>query len=156
MSRRPQENADARIIFVDAITDVGPDVMDQLPELKMIHSEGVGYNCIDCQAARERGSMCATIRVQRGIGGGAHHHADADGSALRHPWTQRRHPGAADPDEAEGHRRPRPRPVPVCGGVGGLWRHRPGHRPAAGQLRLQAILLHPPPPVRLRWRRTLG
>ena len=32
-----------------------PDVMDQLPELKMIHSEGVGYNCIDCQAARERG-----------------------------------------------------------------------------------------------------
>ena len=50
-----QENADARIIFVDAITDVGPDVMDQLPELKMIHSEGVGYNCIDCQAARERG-----------------------------------------------------------------------------------------------------
>lgn len=34
MSRRPQENADARIIFVDAITDVGPDVMDQLPELK--------------------------------------------------------------------------------------------------------------------------
>lgn len=55
MSRRPQENADARIIFVDAITDVGPDVMDQLPELKMIHSEGVGYNCIDCQAARERG-----------------------------------------------------------------------------------------------------
>ncbi len=35
-----------------------PDVMDQLPELKMIHSEGVGYNCIDCQAARERGDLC--------------------------------------------------------------------------------------------------
>ena len=51
-----QENADARIIFVDAITDVGPDVMDQLPELKMIHSEGVGYNCIDCQAARDPSS----------------------------------------------------------------------------------------------------
>ena len=57
-----QENADARIIFVDAITDVGPDVMDQLPELKMIHSEGVGYNCIDCQAPGSGGSMCATIR----------------------------------------------------------------------------------------------
>ena len=50
-----QENADAGIIFVDAITDVGPDVMDQLPELKMIHSEGVGYHCIDCKAAQERG-----------------------------------------------------------------------------------------------------
>lgn len=57
-----QENADARIIFVDAITDVGPDVMDQLPELKMIHSEGVGYNCIDCRPPGSGGSMCATIR----------------------------------------------------------------------------------------------
>lgn len=53
-----QENADARIIFVDAITDVGPDVMDQLPELKMIHSEGVGYNCIDCQARPGAGDLC--------------------------------------------------------------------------------------------------
>ncbi len=49
-----QENQDAQILFVDAITDVGADVMDALPNLKMIHSEGVGYNCIDCDAARER------------------------------------------------------------------------------------------------------
>lgn len=54
---RPQEKRTPRIIFVDAITDVGPDVMDQLPELKMIHSEGVGYNCIDCQAPGS-GDLC--------------------------------------------------------------------------------------------------
>ena len=50
-----RENADARVLFVDAITPVGGDVMDALPLLQMIHSEGVGYNCIDCEAARERG-----------------------------------------------------------------------------------------------------
>ena len=50
-----RENADARVLFVDAITPVGGDVMDALPQLTMIHSEGVGYNCIDCDAARERG-----------------------------------------------------------------------------------------------------
>jgi len=50
-----QENQDAEILFVDAITNIGADIMDALPHLKMIHSEGVGYNCIDCAAARERG-----------------------------------------------------------------------------------------------------
>lgn len=49
-----QSNRDARILFVDAITPVGADVMEALPELKMIHSEGVGYNCIDCGAAAAR------------------------------------------------------------------------------------------------------
>ncbi len=48
-------NPDAEIIFVDAITDVGPALMDALPKLKMIHSEGVAYNCIDCAAAKARG-----------------------------------------------------------------------------------------------------
>ena len=48
------ENQDAEILFADAITDIGSDIMDALPNLKMIHSEGVGYNCIDCTAARER------------------------------------------------------------------------------------------------------
>lgn len=50
-----QENADAQILFVDAISQVEAEVMDALPDLKMIHSEGVAYNCIDCAAARERG-----------------------------------------------------------------------------------------------------
>jgi len=50
-----KENSDARIIFTDAITYVTGEIMDQLPELKMIHSEGVGHNCIDSAAAKERG-----------------------------------------------------------------------------------------------------
>jgi len=50
-----RENADAQILFVDAMTPIGPDIMDELPRLQMIHSEGVGYNFIDCAAARERG-----------------------------------------------------------------------------------------------------
>ena len=48
-------NPDARVILADAISVVEADVMDALPELKLIHSEGVGYNGIDCAAARERG-----------------------------------------------------------------------------------------------------
>ena len=50
-----KENSDARIIFTDAITYVTGDIMDELPQLKMIHSEGVGHNCIDSAAAKERG-----------------------------------------------------------------------------------------------------
>lgn len=50
-----KENPDARIIFTDAITYVTGEIMDQLPELKMIHSEGVGHNCIDSAAAKEHG-----------------------------------------------------------------------------------------------------
>ena len=50
-----RENSDARIIFTDAITYIKGDVMDELPNLKMIHSEGVGHNCIDSAAAREHG-----------------------------------------------------------------------------------------------------
>lgn len=47
-------NADAEILFTDAITYITGEIMDQLPDLKMIHSEGVGHNCIDSAAARER------------------------------------------------------------------------------------------------------
>lgn len=50
-----RENADAQIIFTDAITYIEGEVMDELPGLKMIHSEGVGHNCINSAAARERG-----------------------------------------------------------------------------------------------------
>ena len=50
-----RENPEAEILFVDAITPVGAEVMDALPHLKLIHSEGVAYNCIDCAAARARG-----------------------------------------------------------------------------------------------------
>ena len=50
-----RENPDAEIIFTDAITFIAGDVMDELPNLKMIHSEGVGHNCINSADAREHG-----------------------------------------------------------------------------------------------------
>lgn len=59
-SRRPtpeevEANRDAQAIFVDAITPVTREVMDALPRLKLVHSEGVGFNAIDVEAAREKG-----------------------------------------------------------------------------------------------------
>ena len=50
-----KQNADATCLLVDAITPVSADLMDLLPNLKMIHSEGVAFNCIDLDAARQRG-----------------------------------------------------------------------------------------------------
>ena len=46
---------DAAILFVDAITAVPAEWIQALPQLKMIHSEGVAYDKIDLAAARERG-----------------------------------------------------------------------------------------------------
>ena len=48
-------NPDAGVILADAITPVGRDVMDALPQLRLIHSEGVAFNAIDVDAAREKG-----------------------------------------------------------------------------------------------------
>ena len=48
-------NSDAQCLLVDAITPVKAELMDLLPHLKMIHSEGVAFNCIDLDAARQRG-----------------------------------------------------------------------------------------------------
>ena len=50
-----QANRDAEVVFADAITTVGREVMEALPGLRMIHSEGVAFNAIDIEAARERG-----------------------------------------------------------------------------------------------------
>ena len=46
---------DAEILFVDAITAVPAEWIHGLSRLKMIHSEGVAYDKIDLDAARERG-----------------------------------------------------------------------------------------------------
>ena len=46
---------DAEVIFADAITPVDRAMMDLLPGLKLIHSEGVAFNRIDLEAAREKG-----------------------------------------------------------------------------------------------------
>ena len=47
--------ADAEVIVVDAITKVSERVINSLPNLKMIHSEGVAFNAIDLEAAKAKG-----------------------------------------------------------------------------------------------------
>ena len=59
-SRQPtlqeaEANSDTQVVFVDAITPVTREFMDKLPRLKLVHSEGVAFNAIDVEAARERG-----------------------------------------------------------------------------------------------------
>ena len=49
------DNPEAEVIFADAITPVGREMIDLLPRLRMIHSEGVAFNAIDTAAAREKG-----------------------------------------------------------------------------------------------------
>ena len=46
---------DADFILVDAMGKVSRNVIEQMPNLKMIHSEGVGYQGADVQAATEKG-----------------------------------------------------------------------------------------------------
>ncbi|MEG0780538.1 MAG: NAD(P)-dependent oxidoreductase [Oscillospiraceae bacterium] len=48
---------DAEVLFVDATHTVGRGLIARLPQLKMIHSEGVGFEHIDADAARELGVM---------------------------------------------------------------------------------------------------
>ena len=45
---------EAEGLFVDAITPVTASLMDRLPKLRLIHSEGVAYDRIDLDAARQR------------------------------------------------------------------------------------------------------
>ena len=50
-----EAGAEAEVLCVDAITPVPRALIEALPKLRMIHSEGVAYNSIDIEAARERG-----------------------------------------------------------------------------------------------------
>ena len=45
---------DAEVIVADAIADISGALIDLLPHLKLIHSEGVAYNRIDTEAASAR------------------------------------------------------------------------------------------------------
>ena len=47
--------ADADFIVADAIAPVPGELIRAMPNLKLIHSEGVAYNRIDLEAAREQG-----------------------------------------------------------------------------------------------------
>lgn len=45
----------AEALFVTPVTWVRKSLIDRMPNLKMIHSEGVGFDRIDLEAARKRG-----------------------------------------------------------------------------------------------------
>lgn len=47
--------ADAEALFVTPVTPVSDALMGRMPNLKLIHSEGVGFDRIDLEAARRRG-----------------------------------------------------------------------------------------------------
>lgn len=47
--------ADANFIMADAISPVSARLMAGMPNLQLIHSEGVAYNAIDVEAARKAG-----------------------------------------------------------------------------------------------------
>ncbi|SFJ19044.1 Lactate dehydrogenase [Ruminococcaceae bacterium D5] len=46
---------DAQILCVDAISPVDAALIAKMPNLRLIHSEGVAFNCIDLAAAKKRG-----------------------------------------------------------------------------------------------------
>lgn len=54
-SQYPKEAFDADFLAADAIAKVPAELIYKMKNLKVIHSEGVGYNGIDCQAAAEHG-----------------------------------------------------------------------------------------------------
>jgi Lactate dehydrogenase and related dehydrogenases len=56
-----QAAGDADFIFADAIREVSKNLIDSMPNLKLIHSEGVGYNKIDSAAAKEKKFTFVTI-----------------------------------------------------------------------------------------------
>ena len=46
---------DAQVLLADAISRVDGDLIARMPNLKLIHSEGVAFDAIDLDAARQRG-----------------------------------------------------------------------------------------------------
>lgn len=45
----------ADALVVDAVVKIAPDIIESMPRLKLIHSQGVAFNAIDLDAARESG-----------------------------------------------------------------------------------------------------
>ena len=48
-------HSDANYILVDAVADVSASLIEGMPDLKLIHSEGVGYQGVDTEKAAARG-----------------------------------------------------------------------------------------------------
>ncbi|BDH63152.1 2-hydroxyacid dehydrogenase [Lysinibacillus sp. PLM2] len=63
-----EKGKEAEYLIVDAIGSVSKKVIEHLPNLKLIHSEGVGYNGIDIQTAKEKGIFVCN---NKGINAGA-------------------------------------------------------------------------------------
>lgn len=60
--------SDADFIMVDAISPVSSHLIENMPNLKLIHSEGVAYHLIDLDAARVHGVIVCN---NRGVNAGA-------------------------------------------------------------------------------------
>jgi lactate dehydrogenase-like 2-hydroxyacid dehydrogenase len=45
----------ADVLVVDAIMKIGPDILEAVPKLKLVHSQGVAYNGIDLASAARAG-----------------------------------------------------------------------------------------------------
>lgn len=60
--------ADAEFMIVDAIAKVDRELINSMPKLKLIHSEGVAYNGVDIQAAKKRGVYVCN---NKGVNAGA-------------------------------------------------------------------------------------
>jgi phosphoglycerate dehydrogenase-like enzyme len=52
-----KQASDADFLAADAIASVSGNLIEQMPNLKIIHSEGVGFDRIDCEVARKRGIL---------------------------------------------------------------------------------------------------
>lgn len=63
-----EDALEADFIAADAIAEVPAELIDRMPNLKLIHSEGVAFNKIDCEAAQKRGIYVCN---NRGINAGA-------------------------------------------------------------------------------------
>jgi len=55
--------SDAEVVIADAVFPVNREMIEGMPNLRMIHSEGVGYSAIDVEAATERGIMVVNNRA---------------------------------------------------------------------------------------------
>lgn len=60
--------SDAEFIMADAISPVSATLINGMPQLKLIHSEGVAYNLIDLEAAQKRN---VPVCNNKGVNAGA-------------------------------------------------------------------------------------
>lgn len=140
--------ADAEVLFVDAITVVSAALMEHMPCLRLIHSEGVAFDRIDLSAARERGIyVCNNKGCNAGAVAEQTGPADTDAPAPCPGGGRGRPGGTADGDERAVHGGGDHGALCLQGGPGGIWRHCASRGGAAGPLRLRAVLLHQAPPL---------